>query len=544
MSTDQGVAAGEEAPPPAGPAPDHPQAVHAQPDHAQAVHAQPVHARAGREQAVPEQAEPGAGLDVGLGGRRALVATAAACGVSVAGIYYAQPLLPALAAAFGTGRPAAAAVVTSGQIGYAAGLLLLVPLGDVRDRKRLATVLMLLAAPAAALAALAPTLPVLVAAVAVLGLTGSAAQVLVALTAAGASGSAGRAVGTVMGGLTAGILLARVFAGTLAALAGWRAVYAVAAGLLAGAALLVRAALPRTPHPARPRSQPRSRHARPEPRLRLRKPHPRPDARPDPGQRRRRRSRRRPGAGLRGYGQLLSGTGWLLIRRPLLRRRCAHGFLAFAAFSAFWTTCAYLLSAPPFHYGEAAIGLFGLAGLAGVLFAQPVGKWCDRGHAQLASLGFSALMAASFGVLAAGRGQLPALAAGAVLLDLGLRGVQTANQQQIYALLPATAHSRVTTAYMTCYFAGGATGSVLSADLYTRTGWSGVCLLGAALAGAPLVPRILKIIAGRGTGRPAPRPAEPAAPAEPVAPVAPAEPVTPVAPAERTAASVEPEEAP
>jgi len=471
----------------------------------------------------PSQGEPAAGASrhadgecaarpAAVVGRGALGATAVACGVSVAGIYYAQPLLPALVAAFGTGRAAAATVVTSGQIGYAAGLLLLVPLGDVRDRKRLATVLMLLAVPTAALAALAPTLPVLAAAVAVLGLTGSAAQVLVALTAAGASGAArGRAVGTVMGGLTAGILLARVFAGTLAEVAGWRAVYAVAAVLLAGAALLVRAALPGS---GRPGGRP-ARHRR----LPTQRPRAARAVAAHAGPARAWPSRVGVArAGLRSYGQLLSGTGRLLVRQPLLRRRCAHGFLAFAAFSAFWTTCAYLLAAPPFRYGEAAIGLFGLAGLAGVLFAQPVGRWCDRGHARVASLGFSALMAASFGVLAVGRGQLLALAAGAVLLDLGLRGVQTANQQQIYALLPAAAHSRVTTAYMTCYFAGGATGSVLSADLYGHAGWSGVCLLGAALAGAPLVPRILKIITARSAGATTFRPTEPAtraAPAEP-----------------------------
>jgi len=465
----------------------------------------PGHEPANHESPGPPLSRDRAARPAAVAGRGALGATAVACGVSVAGIYYAQPLLPTLAAAFGTGRPTAAAVVTSGQIGYAAGLLLLVPLGDVRDRKRLATVLMLLAVPAAALAALAPTLPVLAAAVAVLGLTGSAAQVLVALTAAGASGAArGRAVGTVMGGLTAGILLARVFAGSLAELAGWRAVYAGAAVLLAGATLLVQVALPGTGHPARPRWLP----TRPG----------RPPARPPRAAR----------GGLRGYRLLLSGTGWLLVRQPLLRRRCAHGFLAFAAFSAFWTPCAYLLAAPPFHYGEAAIGLFGLAGLAGVLFAQPVGAWCDRGHARVASFGFSALMAASFGVLAVGRGQLVALAAGAVLLDLGLRGVQTANQQQIYALLPATAHSRVTTAYMTCYFAGGAIGSVLSADLYSRAGWSGVCLLGAALAGAPLVPRILKIITARGAGTATVRPADATEATEP---------------AETGAAPVEPEEA-
>ena len=376
--------------------------------------------------------------------RGVTAATAVACGVSVAGIYYAQPLLPALAAAFGTSPGTAAVVVTAGQLGYTAGLLLLVPLGDGRDRRRLATLLLLLAAPAAALAALAPALSVLAVAVALLGLAGTAAQVLVALTATGAGpGERGRAVGTVMGGLTAGILLARVVSGSLAEAAGWRAVYAAAAVLLAGAALLVHLALPR--------------------------PAPRPAA-----------------AGVR-HRSLLAGPLLLLLREPALRLRCVHGFLAFAAFSAFWTSCACLLAAPPFRFGEAAIGLFGLAGLAGVLFAQPAGRLCDRGHARRASSGFTALMAVSFAVLALGRGSLVALAAGAVLLDLGLRGVQTANQQQIYTLLPTAAHSRVTTAYMTCYFAGGATGSALSAALYTRAGWTGVCLLGAALAAAPLL---------------------------------------------------------
>ena len=409
--------------------------------------------------------------------RGALAATAVACGVSVAGIYYAQPLLPALAAAFGTSPAAAAVVVTAGQLGYTAGLLLVVPLGDGRDRRRLATALLLLAAPAAALAALAPALWVLAVAVVLLGLAGTAAQVLVALTATGAGpGRRGRAVGTVMGGLTAGILLARVVSGALAEAAGWRAVYAAAAVLLAGTALLVHRALPR--------------------------PAPPPAAAAAPVR----------------YRSLLAGPLLLLLREPALRLRCAHGFLAFAAFSAFWTSCASLLAAPPFGFGEAATGLFGLAGLAGVVFAQPAGRLCDRGYARRASSGSTALMAVSFAVLALGRGSLVALAAGAVLLDLGLRGVQTANQQQIYARLPTAAHSRVTTAYMTCYFAGGATGSVLSADLYGHAGWSGVCLLGAALAGAPLVPRILKIITARSAGATTFRPTEPAtraAPAEP-----------------------------
>lgn len=165
------------------------------------------------------------------------------------------------------------------------------------------------------------------------------------------------------------------------------------------------------------------------------------------------------------------------------------GFAVFAAFSVFWTPTAFLLARSPFRFGEAAIGLFGLTGIAGVLLAQPAGRWCDHGHVRPARFGFNGLMVVAFLPLTLGRGSLVLLGVGAVLLDLGLRGVQTANQQEIYALLPAGTHSRVTTVYMTCYFAGGATGSALSAVVWARAGWSGVCLLGAAFAALPLLPQ-------------------------------------------------------
>ncbi|MEZ0089189.1 MFS transporter [Streptacidiphilus sp. EB129] len=411
-------------------------------------------------------------------GRGVLAATALACGVGVAGIYYAQPLLPALAAAFGVGQAGAAAVVTSGQIGYAAGLLLVVPLGDRHDHRVLARTLLLLAAGAAVPAAAAPSLPVLAAAAVALGVTGSAAQVLVALTAARAPAARrGRAVGTVMAGLTVGILLARVLAGSLATVSSWRAVYAAAAVLFAIAALLVHTVLPAA---GAPRGA-------------------------DPG---------RP-----GYLRLLAGTVRLAARDPVVRGRCAHGFASFAAFSAFWTPCAYLLAAPPYRFGEAAVGLFGLAGVAGALFAQPAGRLCDGGHARAAGAWFTVLMAVSFVLLAAGRGSLVALATGAVLLDLGLRGAQTANQHRIYQL-PAALHSRLTTAYMTCYFLGGAVGSALSAAVYSRAGWTGVCLLGTALAAAPLLPLTVSLLPRAARPRATRRRAVPDGPTRSPAPTA------------------------
>ncbi|MEY9940568.1 MFS transporter [Streptacidiphilus sp. MAP5-3] len=405
--------------------------------------------------------------------RGELAVSTFACGVGVAGIYYAQPLLPALASAFHAHWASAAAVVTAGQLGYAAGLLLIVPLGDRLARDRLATALLWAAVPAAVLAATAPALPVLCVAAAGLGLFGSAAQVLVARTASLAGAERrGRAVGTVMGGLTAGILLARVVSGQVAALWGWRAVYAAAAVLFVTAAV----ALPQ---------------GRGEPR----------DKPPTPVAPTMRRATRTGGFAADPHIGRASRPriGHLLAGERLLLARCFSGFAIFAAFSAFWTPTAFLLSGPPFHFGESAIGLFGLTGIAGVLLAQPAGRVCDHGHVRPARFGFSALMVVAFVPLALGRGNLVLLGVGAVLLDLGLRGVQTANQQQIYALLPAHTHSRVTTAYMTCYFVGGAGGSALSAAVWAAAGWSGVCLLGAAFAALPLIPQVVAALRPRPT---------------------------------------------
>lgn len=367
--------------------------------------------------------------------RRLILVLAVACGLMVANLYYAQPLLDDIARAFGVGSGAAGLVVTLTQLGYAAGLLLLVPLGDRMDRRRL--VFTILGGSVAALlaATVAPSVGALAAAGVVIGLTSVGAQVLVPFAATLAGDNArGRVVGQVMSGLLLGILLARVASGLLGQAVGWRAVYASAAALMVALGVVLWHELPRIPIAA--------------------------------------------DAARGSYGDLLRSVGTLICEEPILRRRMAYGALGFAAFSVLWTSIAFLLARPPYGYGQATIGAFGLLGAAGALCASFAGRLADRGLTRPATGGFLLTVLVAFGLLAlGGGGQLVPLIAGVLLLDLGVQGVQVTNQSVIYRLRPE-ARSRITTAYMTAYFLGGALGSATAAATFAR-GWTAVCLLGA-----------------------------------------------------------------
>ncbi len=364
---------------------------------------------------------------------------AVATGILVANLYYAQPLLATLAAAFHTGARQAGLVVTLTQLGYAAGLLLIVPLGDLVDRRRLTLLTLGLAVLALLGAARSPSLFLFALASVALGLSSVAAQVLVPFAASlAAPERRGRVVGAVMSGLLLGILLARTVSGLLAAWAGWRSVYLAAAG----AVLLLGAVLARF-LPADPR------------------PPPAPGERP------------------LNYRELMSSLLQLVREDQGLRRRSALGALGFAAFSLFWTSLAFLLSGPPYRYGEGVIGLFGLAGAAGALAAGFAGRLADRGQVRAATLGFVLLVVLSFPLLGLGARSLTALLLGVVLLDLGVQGLHISNQSVIYSRRPE-ARSRVTTIYLTSYFMGGALGSLGSALLFAGLGWAGVCWAGAA----------------------------------------------------------------
>lgn len=373
--------------------------------------------------------------------RRLVLVFAVATGVVVANNYYAQPLLDTIARQFHTTSAAVGLIVTLTQIGYALGLLFIVPLGDLLERRRL--ILTVLAGTSLALAgsALAPTIGWLAGLALLVGVTSVVAQVLVPFAASLAPEAArGRVVGTVMSGLLVGVLLARTFSGIIAQAAGWRTVYWIAAVLMLALIAVLWRELPRVG---------------------------------------------RAEAGL-SYRQLLASVWELARTEPVLRRRSVYGALAFAVFSVLWTSIAFLLARPPYSYGQAVIGLFGLLGVAGALCASVAGRLADRGWSRISTGAFVALTLAAFALLALGATRLLPLIAGIVLLDLGVQGTHITNQSEIYRLRPE-ARSRITTAYMVTYFIGGSLGSFTSALAYGTAGWGAVCVLGAVVSAANVV---------------------------------------------------------
>lgn len=355
-------------------------------------------------------------------------------GLSVASNYYVQPLLPDLADTFDVSSSVVGLLVTVSQVGYVVGLALVVPLGDLLQRRRLLTIVTALTAGGLGLIAAAPSLGVLFPAVALVGITSVGAQIYVPLSADLARPEQrGKVVGTVMGGLLIGVLLARTVSGLIAAAAGWRAVYVVAALAMLGLSAVSRRSLP----PVEPSTR-------------------------------------------SSYPALLASVLTLYREEPVLRRRGLYGALGFAQFSALWTSVAFLLD-DAYGYDEATVGVFGLLGVAGVVAAQFAGRVADAGWARVATVGFFVGLAVSWGVLALAESSLAALVVGIVLLDLAVNGAHISNQSEVYRLRPE-ARSRLTTAYMCVNFTGGVVGSALSATVYDRGGWSAVCWVGAGFS--------------------------------------------------------------
>jgi predicted MFS family arabinose efflux permease len=387
---------------------------------------------------------PDAGLSPG-----AVALFAVAAGLAVANIYYAQPLLTAMATTFRVGSGTASLIATLGQVGYTAGLALLVPLGDVARRRTLVVALLLVTAVALGVSAAAPSFAVLAVATVVLALAAVAGPVLVPFAATLATpDQRGRVTGAVMSGVLLGVLLSRTAGGLIAQVAGWRAVYAVAAVLTLALAVLLRRVLPDLP----------------------------------PAQRLR-------------YGALLGSVFTLLRRVPALRLRCGYGFLGFAAFATLWSSVAFLLAAPPHSLSQGEIGLLGLAGAAGALAARVTGRLTDRGRDRAAT-GW-ALLAVLVGWLLIGLhgGQwLIALVVGVVLLDLGVQGSHVTNLAVLYRLGQAE-RSRLTTAYMTSVFFGGVVGSAATGLAYAHGGWPAVVVTGAGFTALAL---LLWAVARRG----------------------------------------------
>ncbi|WP_052230484.1 MFS transporter [Streptomyces sp. CT34] len=387
----------------------------------------------------PQQTAPDTHTPPPRLGRGTLLLMSAAAGLSVAGNYFAQPLLDVIGHDLHLSAGTAALVVTVAQTGYGIGLLLLVPLGDLLERRRLAVVLCALTAAFLTVTASAPNGALLLAGTALTGLASVAAQVVMPYAATlAAPEERGRTIGTVMTGLLLGILLARTAAGLLAQLGGWRTVYWVNAALMLLMAVLLRLRLPAL----------------------------------------------RTTAGLR-YPALLRSTLALFAQEPMLRRRAALGALSFAGFSVLWTAMAFLLSGPAYGWQESTIGLLGLVGAAGSLAASVAGRLADRGLVHRVTGVCAFLLLGSWGLLAAGGAgggwSLAALLAGVIVLDLAAQGVHVSNQNLVYGVRPE-ARNRLNSAYMTSYFVGGAVGSALTSVVWSRGGWNGVCALGAGLA--------------------------------------------------------------
>lgn len=381
--------------------------------------------------------------------RRLVAVMALASGLVVANSYYAQPLVGAIAESFDASTSEVGLVVTAGQVGYALGLALLVPVGDMVERRRLLRWMLVATAAALLVMAWSPTWQTL-AASAILVSTGSVVgQILVPFAATLAhDDERGRVIGNVMTGLLLGILLSRVVAGLIAEIAGWRAVFVCAAVLMLITVCLIHTL---------PRSAPTT------------------DS---------------------DYRALLSSVVRLVTTEPVLRQRIAYGALTYVSFGVFWTTIGFLLAGPNYEWSQAQIGVFTLFGVAGALAARVAGSLADRGYSRRQTGVFVAVTAASFLLLGVGEHHVIALAVGVALLDLGIQGTHISNQSLIYPLRP-DARSRLNTAYMTCYFLAGSLGSVLSTVAYFTGGWRAVCVLGAFF---PACGVLLWIREMRGTG--------------------------------------------
>ncbi len=356
---------------------------------------------------------------------------AAASGVAVANIYYNQPMLADMAGTLHTSFHQIAFVATLTQIGYAAGMPLFIPLGDLVNRRKLVTTLFVAAALSSVLAAIAHGLVWLCLASFLLGATSVIAQILIPLAAElSMPEEQGRTIGTVLSGVLLGILLARTLSGIVAAHLGWRAMYWLAAGMCLTVAGLLAGRLPNT----------------------------------------------KPKESI-SYFSLMHSLLLLVRDVPKLRQVCVVAALFFAAFSAFWTTLVFLLERPPFHMGSQAAGLFGLAGATGALIAPVAGRLSDRRSPRFVVRIAIAVLVLSFVIFWAGSRSIPLLIIGVILLDGGVQAAQVSNQSRVFQLRPE-ARNRINTVYMIAYFGGGSLGSLIGAWAWARWAWPGVCAAG------------------------------------------------------------------
>jgi len=368
---------------------------------------------------------------------------AVSAGLIVANLYYAQTLVGPISAATGLSAEAAGLIVTLTQVGYALGLLFIVPLGDLLENRRLVFTALLATAAALVAAAFSTSAWVFLAASLGIGLGSVAAQILVPFAAhLSREETRGQAVGKVVSGLLLGIMLARPAASLIADHAGWHAVFGGAAVAILALAFVLRSKLPQ----------------------------------------------RMPSHKL-GYGQLIGSLWHLLATTPVLRRRAAYHAGLFGAFSLFWTVTPMMLEGPLFHLSQTGIAIFALVGMAGAVASPVAGRLADKGHTLPATAAALVLGIVGFALPLYQPGSRPLaigiLVAASIVLDMAVAANLVLGQRAIFTL-GAEVRSRLNGIYFALFFAGGALGSALGGWMFAHHGWHAALLTGMAFPAAAL----------------------------------------------------------
>jgi len=367
-----------------------------------------------------------------------------ATGLVVANIYYNQPLLADMAHTFGVSDKKAQQISLFTQIGYATGLLFIVPLADMLKRKRLILIDFILMIMSLIASAMAPSVTILMIAGFLVGVSSVIPQLLIPMAAHLAKPhERGKKIGFVMSGLLIGILLSRTLSGFIGEHFGWRSMYYIAAGLMLLIWLMIFLFLP--------------------------------EIEPD----------------YKGnYGKLMKSLIHLVKTQPKLRMAAFRGALCFATFSAFWTTLVFLLKQPQFNEGSAAAGMFGLVGAFGAVAVGFMGRLSDKMDAHKLSIYTLALILVSFIVFYFSSHSIIGLIIGVILLDMGVQATHISNQSIIFALIPE-ARNRINTVYMVSYFIGGALGTFFASLVWKKYEWNGVCAIGVILSVIVIIVHLL-----------------------------------------------------
>jgi predicted MFS family arabinose efflux permease len=357
---------------------------------------------------------------------------AVAAGIIVANLNFIQPIEGLIATSYGISKAAVGVVAMLTQLGYAFGLLLIVPLGDIFSRHRLIETMMVLSIVALLAAYFAPSMSVFAVASTLIGITSVAPQIIIPYAGyLAAPMHRGKVLGNVLSGLLTGILLSRSFAGLLASVVAWQTVYLIAAVFNICLLIVLRKLLPVDPR----------------------------------------------GHQQLNYLRVIASLPQLLKRQPYLQGAAINGFTLFGVSNVLWSTLAFFLAAK-FGYGSAVAGLLGLLGITGVLFAPIIGRLVDKYSPRLtvgAGILFSSV---AFLVFWLGGHWLIGLIVGIVLLDLGTQFGQVSNQAIVQSL-SHEAGSRNNSIFMFAYFMGGALGTFSSTWAWSHYGWNGVCVVAA-----------------------------------------------------------------